>query len=331
MTGASSENRLTPQDFADRWGRSNLTERASAQPHFIDLCRMLGQRTPTEADTDGDFYAFERRVAKTGSGAGKGFADVWYRGRFAFEYKHKNLAAAYDQLLLYREDLENPPLLVVTDMERFEVHTNFERTRKRVYTFTNADIGDAEPEAMRVLRALFEDPDSLRPGQARESVTEEAARKFARLADGLRERRVDPQEAAHFLNRLLFCLFAEDVGLLPGGLFGEVLRATRRDPGLFERYVGELFGAMVGGGNFLLKPITDRALGYVVGKYAALARVEDVSPHDLRHRFGYEMAKKVPLHRLAQIMGHDSLDTTMVYVRGTQGDLQRAVEEIAWT
>lgn len=67
-----------------------------------------------------------------------------------------------------------------------------------------------------------------------------------------------------------------------------------------------------------------------VAKYAALAKVEDVSPHDLRHRFGYEMAKRVPLHRLAQIMGPDSLDTTMVYVRGTQGDLQRAVEERAW-
>ena len=89
-------------------------------------------------------------------------------------------------------------------------------------------------------------------------------------------------------------------------------------------------GARSGDGGRELKPISDRALGYVVAKYARLARVEDVSPHDLRHRFGYEMAKRAPLHRLAQIMGHDSLDTTMVYVRGTQGDLQRAVEEIAW-
>ncbi len=79
-----------------------------------------------------------------------------------------------------------------------------------------------------------------------------------------------------------------------------------------------------------MRPITDRALGYVVSKHAALAKVEDVSPQDLRHRFGYVMAERVPLHRLAQIMGHDSLDTTMVYVRGTRGDLQRAVEEIAW-
>ena len=83
-------------------------------------------------------------------------------------------------------------------------------------------------------------------------------------------------------------------------------------------------------GEWELRPITDRALGYVVSKYAALAKVEDVSPQDLRHRFGYVMAERVPLHRLAQIMGHDSLDTTMVYVRGTQGDLQRAVEEVAW-
>ena len=89
-------------------------------------------------------------------------------------------------------------------------------------------------------------------------------------------------------------------------------------------------GTKSGDGGRELKQISDRALGYVVAKYAHLARVEDVSPHDLRHRFGYEMAKRVPLYRLAQIMGHDSLDTTMVYVRGTQGDLQRAVEERAW-
>jgi integrase/recombinase XerD len=76
--------------------------------------------------------------------------------------------------------------------------------------------------------------------------------------------------------------------------------------------------------------ITTRALGYLVDKYARIAGIEDISPHDLRHRFGYRMAETVPLHRLAQIMGHDSIDTTMVYVRGTSEDLQRDVEQIAW-
>ncbi len=77
-------------------------------------------------------------------------------------------------------------------------------------------------------------------------------------------------------------------------------------------------------------PLTERGLGYLVAKYARLAKIADLSPHDLRHRFGYRMAQTVPLHRLAQIMGHDSLDTTMIYVQGTKQDLQQAVEAIAW-
>ena len=51
----------------------------------------------------------------------------------------------------------------------------------------------------------------------------------------------------------------------------------------------------------------------------------------LHHRFGYRMAESVPLHRLAQIMGHDSLDTTKLYIQGTRHNLQQAVETIAWT
>ncbi len=76
--------------------------------------------------------------------------------------------------------------------------------------------------------------------------------------------------------------------------------------------------------------LTPRGVGFLIKKYARQARVEDLRPHDLRHRFGYRMAEKVPIHRLAQIMGHDSLDTTMIYIQGTQSDLQRAVESIAW-
>lgn len=77
--------------------------------------------------------------------------------------------------------------------------------------------------------------------------------------------------------------------------------------------------------------LSERALGYIIKKYAGSAKLSDVSPHDLRHRFGYRMAESVPLHRLAQIMGHDSLDTTKLYIQGTKQDLQQAVETIAWT
>jgi integrase/recombinase XerD len=76
--------------------------------------------------------------------------------------------------------------------------------------------------------------------------------------------------------------------------------------------------------------LTERGLGYLIKKYADQAHISDVSPHDLRHRFGYRMAQSIPLHRLAQLMGHDSLDTTLLYVQGTRQDLQQDVEKIAW-
>ena len=76
--------------------------------------------------------------------------------------------------------------------------------------------------------------------------------------------------------------------------------------------------------------MSERALGYIITKYVQAATLTHVSPHDLRHRFGYRMAEAIPLHRLAQIMGHDSLDTTMIYVRGTRSDLQKEVEKISW-
>jgi len=92
------------------------TEKASSQSHFIDLCRLLGEPTPHEADPTGEHYAFEKRVAK--GGGGDGFADVW---------KRADLKAAYKQLLDYREDLENPPLLIVSDIERIEIGSHRHR------------------------------------------------------------------------------------------------------------------------------------------------------------------------------------------------------------
>ena len=58
------------------------------------------------------------------------------------------------------------------------------------------------------------DPERLRPGETRQTLTERAARHFARLAQSLREQGHGPEDVAHFVNRLVFCMFAEDVGLL---------------------------------------------------------------------------------------------------------------------
>ncbi|HEX32778.1 MAG TPA: class I SAM-dependent DNA methyltransferase, partial [Candidatus Acetothermia bacterium] len=116
---------MTPQEFVDKWQRSKLKERSASQEHFIDLCRMLGHPTPAKADPEGTTFTFEKGVDK--SSGGQGWADVWKKGFFAWEYKgkHKNLNAAYDQLQLYRDALLNPPLLIVSDMETIVIYTNF--------------------------------------------------------------------------------------------------------------------------------------------------------------------------------------------------------------
>ena len=77
-----------------------------------------------------------------------------------------------------------------------------------------------------------------------------AAAEFATLADSLRARGVDPQRAAHFLMRMLFCLFAEDIGLLPPKLFSKLLENMRRRPADFKAQLAELFATMAIGGAF---------------------------------------------------------------------------------
>jgi hypothetical protein len=234
----------TPAEFAKKWMGSTRTERAASQEHFIDLCRMLGVSTPNEADPIGDTYAFEKGAGKVEGG--EGFADVWKRGHFAWEYKgkRKNLATAYGQLLQYREALDSPPLLVVCDLDRFEIHTNFTNTPTIVYRFTLADLLADPQEPLRILRALMEHPEELRPGKTRDEITAEAARQFASLAERLRERGHEPQEVAHFLNKLLFCMFAEDASLLPPGLLRRLASASQTDPAVFAGGLAELFAKM---------------------------------------------------------------------------------------
>ncbi len=241
---------LSLPEFVERWKASTLSERAAAQSHFIDLCEVLGQPHPAAADQTGESYTFEKHVSTNDDG--KGYADVWKRGCFGWEYKgkHHDLAAAYRQLLRYREDLENPPLLVTCDQERFEIHTNFTGTRPQIYSFSLDDLLSAAPTAncalppLDVLRAVFIDPAALRPDVARARVTENVAAEFAKLADNLEHRGIEPQRSAHFLMRLLFCLFADSIGLLPDHLFRQMISLDKGKPANFARKLRQLFHAM---------------------------------------------------------------------------------------
>ena len=147
---------LTPQSFVDKWRSATLKERSAYQEHFIDLCRLIGHPTPAEVDPTGENFAFEYDAAKTTGG--QGFTDVFKRRCFALEYKgkHADLDRAYQQLLNYREALQNPPLLVVCDIDRLVIHTNFTNTRKRTRTLLLDDL--LTQAGRQVLKAVFERP-----------------------------------------------------------------------------------------------------------------------------------------------------------------------------
>lgn len=239
---------MTPQEFVAKWRSVNLRERAAVQEHFIDLCMLIGQATPAAADPTGERFTFEAGASK--QAGGKGWADVWKRGCFAWEYKGKyaDLDKAYQQLLQYRESLQNPPLLIVSDIEQIIIHTNFTNTVKRVIAIRLDDL--LTPAGMRNLRAAFYEPESFKAPLTTEQVTQEAAKEFARLAEHLRRWGEDPEQVAHFLIRLLFCLFAEDIDLLPQGLFSRLVKGGRHTPAAFSRQLRQLFAAMSVGGYF---------------------------------------------------------------------------------
>ncbi|CAO3452565.1 FIG01008102: hypothetical protein [Azospirillum largimobile] len=235
------------EDFVRKWGRSSLGESQGSHEHFIDLCHVLAEMPPAEADPSATDYCFEKAVAKTDRRPGR--ADVWKRGCFAWEYKGpgRNLDEAYAQLQRYAPALANPPLLIVSDMARIRVYTNWTNAVTVTHEIGLRDLLD--PDRRDILKWAFSDPERLRPGQTRAMLTEDVAARFATLAARMVARGHDRWTVAHFLMRLVFCMFAEDIGLLGKGLFTRLLDEAAHDPADFAALAEQLFRSMKNGGR----------------------------------------------------------------------------------
>lgn len=233
---------MTPSQFLTKWRQNELKERSASQSHFNDLCALLGVPDPVSDDPKGEWFTFEKGASKTSGG--EGWADVWRKGCFAWEYKgrHANLDKANSQLLQYAVALENPPLLIVSDMNRIVIRTNWTNTVQEKHEFALEDLIDGEVRDR--LKAAFVNPYAFKPRKSRQELTEETAGEFAGLAQRLRDRGHEAHQVAHFVNQLVFCMFAEDVGLLPDNLFTKMLDVSRRDPVEFAENASTLLGAM---------------------------------------------------------------------------------------
>lgn len=234
---------ITTEQFIEKWRKVELTESSASREHFLDLCDLLEVDPPAKADPTGKRFTFEKSVTKPDGRRGR--ADVWKQGCFAWEYKgaKSSLIKAYSQLKEYADALENPPLLIVSDMKEIRIHTNFTNAVAQTHVIQLPDL--RSPEKVRLLQWAFTNPENLRPTKTREGVTADAARAFAIIAQNLRARKYDPRRVAHFLNKLVFSMFVEDIGLLPDRLFAEIVEESVKQPHeYFAGTLGELFAAM---------------------------------------------------------------------------------------
>ncbi|MGH6678009.1 MAG: class I SAM-dependent DNA methyltransferase, partial [Bradyrhizobium sp.] len=256
---------MNPAEFIKKWKPVALTERAAAQTHFLDLCKLFEHEDPVSADPTGEWFTFEKGATKTGGG--EGFADVWKKNFFAWEYKKKkrDLNAAMDQLVRYAAALENPPLQVVCDTDRFIIRTAWTNAVPKQYEIELDDL--ALPEKREILWAVFHDPERLRPKETRAGITKEAADKFSSIALRLQGRGT-PEEVAHFVNQLVFCFFANSVKLLPEGFFPKLLKRAAQRPDRAQEYFNSLFEAMEHGGEFDLTDIAHFNGGLFDGRRA---------------------------------------------------------------
>ncbi|MCY4018160.1 MAG: N-6 DNA methylase [Chloroflexi bacterium] len=276
---------MTPQEFVKKWENTVLSERQVAQAHFLDVCKLVGVDMPggDGLTADGDIFIFEQPVKKE---SGRGRADVYHEGRFAVEYKtpdkYKDLDAAYRQLREYKDDLKNPPLLVVTDINHWEIHTNFVNTQNRPYIINHSEI-DSKPEVLSLLRDMFHSPQSLHPRHHTERVTVKAAEAFQLIADNMRQWDAQPTQIAYFLTKLVFCMFAEDVRLLPtaagdnpDGIFTHIVKQSLNRPSIFKQYLQHLFAAMNDGGELMMRDIR-----YFNGTLFIYTHAEELLPEAL--------------------------------------------------
>ena len=267
------------EDFITRWSLASGSERANCQLFVTELCAALDlpQPDPARDDTRDNAYVFERRVTFAhGDGSqSAGYIDCYRRGTFVLEAKKIKAGPATkgfdDALMRARNQAEGyaralpasegrPPFLLVVDVGHvLELYAEFTRSGATYTPFPDArshrlKLADLRnPSTRERLRLLWQDPMALDPARASAKVTREVAAKLATLARDLEDAGNPAQAVAAFLTRCLFCMFAEDVELLPKaadgqGAFVSLLQRWADEPTTLRHMLRALWADMDRGG-----------------------------------------------------------------------------------
>ena len=233
---------MTPAEFIAKWQDTTFGERQASQEMFLDICRLVGHPTPVEYGNK-EAFTFEKGVPG-------GSADAYLEEHFGWEFKGSDsqLDGAFTQLLRYAVYLKTPPLLIVSSFQTILIRTNFPGMETVLHEIPVTGLAD--PDNLKKLRCAFFAPADLRPVRSVEEVTKETADLFRDIVTDMEQHDEDPEKLAQYLNQIVFCLYAEDAGLLPNSVFTELVRQQFRNPELFNRGVSSLFQQMATGGLY---------------------------------------------------------------------------------
>ena len=233
---------MQPNEFVTKWHNVNFGEKQASQEMFLDICALVEHPTPVSLGNP-DVFTFEKWVPG-------GFADAYLEGNFGWEFKgdDSELDSALNQLLRYQVHLKTPPLLIVSSFRNIRIQTNFPgmATERHEIPVSGLD----QLEHLKKLQWAFHAPAEFRPDRTLEDVTKDTAGVFHAIVQDMERHNADPEKLARYLNQIVFCLYAEDAGLLPADLFSRIVRENNRDAETFDQAVRNLFGQMANGGLF---------------------------------------------------------------------------------
>ena len=256
---------MKPQEFIERWSNAGFGERQGAQSFFNDLCGLVGHPTPASY-AQPEAFTFEKAVPG-------GFADAYFEEHFGWEFKGRDaqLDGAFDQLLRYQVHLKTPPLLIVSSFQTIRIQTNFPGMETARYDVSIDEL--EQPERLGLIRDVFFAPQRFRERlRSVDAVTSETAALFQSIVEDMEQHAANTlpystnpvtpystntvtpysdtgaERLARYLNQLVFCLYSEDAGLLPDGLFTRIVAQHYRDPATFDRAIRSLFAQMATGG-----------------------------------------------------------------------------------
>ncbi len=185
--------------------------------------------------------------------------------------------AAYDKLMIRAQgqaknyavnlpaDHPSAPFLIVCDIGRaFEIYFDFAGNGrgygffpdKQSYRIPLSKLRNADTQAL--FRDIWNDPRARDPKLKSAEVTRDVSQRLAEVSKALEmsnrfrartlaatgQESAEVEESALFLMRILFCMFAEDIGLLPENSFKDFLADSVEDDRYFEAGLTELWAAM---------------------------------------------------------------------------------------